>query len=64
MKCKKCGKNAGFNKWEMCKDCRRKKCKNCGNTFSNAVDRDFCPDCHLSFKQKAQKAGDYLEWGR
>ena len=62
MKCKKCGGNAGFNKWELCKKCREKKCKKCGNTFSIRIDRDFCGTCSFAENKKAQKAGEDVEW--
>lgn len=53
--CKLCGKTISINRFEVCKECRKDKCKKCGQvTYSLKGDR-LCASCRAKEQDRTKR---------
>lgn len=53
--CKLCGKKMGINRYEVCRDCRKEKCKNCGGAIYSLKADKLCANCRAREQVRLQR---------
>lgn len=57
MNCKRCGKITSINRWDLCADCRSRKCVGCSKTVRMQREKmDRCTRCSQAQKKKLRAA--------